>query len=254
MGGTHVAGLYVPGTSRIHVMPAQVKVAGAIGVVFAVAITPREAFWTYAIYAMVIGSAARIAGLGARLMLRRMTVEIPFVIFALFLPLMGGGERVDVLGIALSVSGLWAAWTILAKATLGVAVSAVLAATTPATEIIGGLEVLRVPRPFTAVMGFMLRYADVVTEKVAAQRRAMTSRGYDPRWFWQATPLATSAGTLFVRSYERGERVQRAMLARGFDGTMPAARRQLATAKDWLTAIAPAALALVIAITAWRYQ
>ena len=107
-------------------------------------------------------------------------------------------------------------------------------------------------RPFTAVMGFMLRYADVLTEKIGAQRRAMAARGHDPRWFMQAKPLAVSAGTIFVRSYEQGERIQRAMIARGYAGTMPATRRQPATRSDWLTALGPAVAALIVALVSWR--
>ena len=49
----------------------------------------------------------------------------------------------------------------------------------------------------------------------------MTARGHDARWFWQARPLATSAGAMFIRAYERGERIHHAMLARGFTGSMP---------------------------------
>lgn len=252
MAGNHVDALYVPGISRVHLLPAQVKVAGAVGFVFAVAVTPRESFWAYGLFAAGLTFVAATAGLGAGQVLRRMAVEVPFVAFALLLPLVGQGDRTEVLGLSLSVSGLWAAWTILAKATLGVGVSVLLASTTPATEIIGGLEALRLPRPFTAVMGFMLRYAEVLTEKVGAQRRAMSSRGYDPRWFFQAKPLAVSAGTLFVRSYERGERIQRAMVARGFAGTMPASRRQPTTRSDWITAMAPAVAALIVAAAAWR--
>jgi cobalt/nickel transport system permease protein len=247
-----VSALYVPGTTTVHLLPAQVKVAGAIGFVFAVALTPREAFWAYALYAAAVGLVAAAAGLRPVLVLRRMAVEVPFVAFAILLPLVGQGERVDVLGLSLSIAGLWAAWTILAKATLGVAVSVVLASTTPATQIVGGLEALHVPRPFTAVMGFMLRYADVLTEKIGAQRRAMAARGYDPRWFVQAKPLAVSAGTIFVRSYEHGERIQRAMIARGYAGSMPATRRQPATRSDWLIALTPAVAALVVALVSWR--
>ncbi|MDH3682232.1 MAG: cobalt ECF transporter T component CbiQ [Acidimicrobiia bacterium] len=252
MADAGVAALYVPGTTRVHVLPAQVKVAGAIGLVFAVALTPREAFWAYGLFAATIAVVAASAGLRPSLIARRMAVEVPFVAFALMLPLVGQGERTEVLRLSLSVSGLWAAWTILAKATLGVAVSVVLASTTPATQIIGGLEALRVPRPFTAIMGFMLRYADVLTEKIGAQRQAMASRGYDPRWFFQAKPLAISAGTLFVRSYERGERIQRAMIARGFAGTMPASRQQPATRSDWLIALTPAGAAFAVALASWR--
>ena len=54
---------------------------------------------------------------------------------------------------------------------------------------------------------------------------ARQSRGYDPRWLWQARAVASSAGTLFVRSFERGERVHLAMVSRGYAGAMPGPRR-----------------------------
>ncbi len=52
-------------------------------------------------------------------------------------------------------------------------------------------------------------------------RIALQSRAYHPRWFGQARALAAAAGTLFIRSYERGERVYLAMQARGYQGVMP---------------------------------
>ena len=64
-------------------------------------------------------------------------------------------------------------------------------------------------------------------------RVAMTARGYDPRWISQARPIASSAGALFVRSYERGERVHAAMLARGFTGEMPAPDTELVDRSHW---------------------
>ena len=76
----------------------------------------------------------------------------------MFLPLVGQGERVEVLGVALSVEGLWAAWNIVAKGTLGVATSVILAATTPVPELLRGLERLRLPAAFTTIAGFMVRY------------------------------------------------------------------------------------------------
>ena len=49
-------------------------------------------------------------------------------------------------------------------------------------------------------------------------RIARESRGRDPRWRYQAIAVARTGGSLFVRTYERGERVHMAMLARGYDG------------------------------------
>ena len=48
-------------------------------------------------------------------------------------------------------------------------------------------------------------------------------RGDDPRWIWQVRALARTAGALFVRAYERGERVYVAMLARGYGFGVPRA-------------------------------
>lgn len=96
----------------------------------------------------------------------------------------------------------------------------------------------------------MLRYLEVITGELGRMRRAMTARGYDPRWLWQAKPIAASAGALFIRSYERGERVHAAMLARGWDGTMPDLVADRATAADWGRAAILPVFAFALAVTA----
>jgi cobalt/nickel transport system permease protein len=50
---------------------------------------------------------------------------------------------------------------------------------------------------------------------------ARESRGFNPRDVRHWPVLARSAGALFIRSYERGERVHLAMLSRGYTGTLP---------------------------------
>ena len=49
----------------------------------------------------------------------------------------------------------------------------------------------------------------------------MRSRGCDPRSPRHWPALARSLGALFIRSYERGERVHLAMLSRGYTGVLP---------------------------------
>jgi cobalt/nickel transport system permease protein len=56
-------------------------------------------------------------------------------------------------------------------------------------------------------------------------------------------PIAASAGVLFVRSYERGERVHQAMLARGYAGEMPSLDDRRATRREWLLAAMPGLIA-----------
>jgi cobalt/nickel transport system permease protein len=82
-------------------------------------------------------------------------------------------------------------------------------------------------------------------------RIARESLGYDPRWLWQARALASSAGTLFLRSYERGERVYLAMVSRGYTGAMPALDGQAAPRREWLTALVLPMAAAAIASASW---
>lgn len=250
MSAAHVHALYVDGTSRVHALEAHVKVAAMFGFVLAVVATPRQAFWAFGIQAILLVWAAVAARIPARFLVRRLLVLIPFVLFAFFLPFLGGGPRTEVVGVSLSVEGLWGAWTILAKATLGVTASIVMAATTEVPDILLGLDRLKVPRLITAIAGFMIRYLDVVLGEMHRMRVAMRSRGYDPRWIWQGRALATSAGALFIRSYERGERVYQAMAARGYQGHMPVLSAAPTRRGSWSRALAFPAIAWAAAVVA----
>jgi cobalt/nickel transport system permease protein len=58
--------------------------------------------------------------------------------------------------------------------------------------------------------------------------------------------VAQAAGALFIRSYERGERVHLAMLSRGFNGEMPRAHHATATTKDLLQVMLLPITALIV--------
>jgi len=243
--------LFVPGTSPIHRLAPECKLVATVLFVFAVVSTPREAIWAYACYAAILAALIGIARLPFRAVLRRLVIELPFLAFAFFLPIVGRGERVDVLGMSLSVAGLWGAWNILVKGTLGVAASIVMSSTTPVPEILHGLEHLRLPKVFVSICAFMVRYADVVTGEMRRTRIACESRGHNPRWIWQARAVASSAGALFIRSYERGERVYLAMVSRGYAGAMPVLGHRRATRGDWSWALGVPALAGAVSLVAW---
>ncbi|HSE69400.1 MAG TPA: cobalt ECF transporter T component CbiQ, partial [Nocardioidaceae bacterium] len=154
-------------------------------------------------------------------LLKRLVVEIPFVVFAVLMPFIATGPRTEVLGLSLSAPGLLAAWALLAKGTLGVLASLVLAATTEPRDLLLGLERLRLPQQLVQIMGFMIRYVDVVTDEMRRMRIAREARGFRARSPRSWPVIARSAGALFIRSYERGERVHLAMLSRGYTGRLP---------------------------------
>jgi cobalt/nickel transport system permease protein len=218
--------------------------------VFAVVSTPREQMWAFGLEAALLAIVALIGRVPLGFVVRRLVIELPFVAFAFLLPFFGNGDRVDVVGLHLSQPGLWAAWNIIIKGTLGVAATVVMAATTPVPHILIGLERLRMPRMLVGVMSFMVRYGDVVGGEMQRMKVARQSRGYDPRWMWQARALAQSTGALFVRSYERGERVYLAMESRGYTGSMPA-RESKPARSAWLVCLVLPALAATISCAAW---
>lgn len=254
MSAGYLHRLHHSSDSPVHRLPAHVKLVAALGFVLAVVSTPREQVWAFAAYAVLLGGVAVVARVPAGFVLRRMVVEVPFVAFAVLLPFIATGERVDVLGVGLSVSGLWGAWNILAKGTLGVATSVLLAATTAPRDMLLGLDRLRVPPMLVQIMGFMVRYADVITAEMRRMRIARESRGFLARDIRHARVVARSAGALFIRSYERGERVHLAMLSRGYAGRMPDLGSAAATHRQWtLAAVVPGAAA-AIALASWAVQ
>jgi len=251
VGTGHAHPLYLPGASPLHRARPQCKIAASLLFVLAVVATPREALWAYGLYALLLVGIARVGRVPLAFLARRLVIEVPFLLFAVLLPVVGQGERIEVLGLPLAREGLWAAWNILVKGTLGVAASVIVAATTPVPELLRGLERLRLPRAFTTIAGFMVRYADVIADELRRMRVARLSRGYDPRWIWQARAVAATAGALFIRSYERGERVYLAMVSRGYAGSMPVLEDLAASRRQWLTALAVPAAAALVAATAW---
>ena len=250
MGAGHTHALHHHGHTRVHRLAPEAKVAATVAFVVAVAVTPRTAVWAFGIHAGLVLAVIAAARLPLRFVVTRLAVVVPFVLFAFTLPFVATGERIDVAGLELSREGLWGMFNVLAKAGLGATASIVLAGTTEQTRILTGLERLRVPGVLTSIAAFMLRYLEVIAGELSRTRTAMTARGYDPRWLWQVKPIASSAGALFVRSYERGERVHAAMLGRGFTGTMPALDERRATAAEWSAAAVVPVAALAVTAAA----
>jgi cobalt/nickel transport system permease protein len=217
----HAHRLYWPAASPVHRLPAECKLVAAAAFVLVVVATPRDRFAAFAVYASLLAAVVLLAELPPLLVARRMLIEVPFVAFALLLPFVARGERVEVASVAVSVEGLHGAWNILAKGTLGVVCSVVLAATTDLRALLTGLDRLRMPQVLVQILTFMLRYGDVVTAEMHRMRIARESRGFVARDLRALPVLARSAGALFIRSYERGERVHLAMLSRGYDGRLP---------------------------------
>lgn len=228
---------YVESATRVHDLSAQSKIVGVAAFVLIVVLTPREWIGAFVAYALLVGAALVIARIPPRRILTGLVIEIPFVAFALLLPVIHPGPE-----------GLWAAWNILIKASLGVLAATVLAATTLPVDLVAGLQALRLPAPIVAIFTFFIRYVDVVADEYRRMVTAAHVRGMrmSSPAAWPA--LASGLGSLFVRSYERGERVHLALVSRGYNGRLPQA--PTATGGWQYALVLPVCAACVFAVTA----
>lgn len=248
----HESALHLPGDSPLHRLAPQIKLLAAFGTVLCVVATPRTAFWAFGWFALLLCVPAAVARIPPLWLARRLLIELPFVALALVLPFALGGARTEVAGIALSVPGLLAGWNILAKGTLGLLASLTLAATTSPRELLLGMQRLRTPTTLIMISSLMLRYVGVAVGEAGRMRLARVSRGDDPRFLWQANATARSVGTLFLRCYERGERVHLAMVARGWSGELPEPDGPRQGARNWLLGLSPvAATATIAGVALW---
>ena len=170
---------------------------------------------------------------------------VPVLLVAATVPVVRSGGDAYALGpLTLHETGLAIAATVAAKALVGVTAAVLLGAVTAFPALLSGLEALRLPRLLVLIAAMMYRYLFVIVGEAERTRAALAARAYRPRSALHAGALGRVAGTLFLRSYGRGERVHQAMLARGYDGAMPRAA-PLALARADVLFVAAVLLALV---------
>lgn len=226
---------YIPRHSPAHRADARLKIVLAVAAILGIALLPAGAFVAYGITWLVLVGASTFAHLGPLRLVRGSWVVLPFVVVALPLLFTRPGEPLLTLElgpIVLTVTdtGLRDTLSIMAKSWLSVQAALLLAYTTPFADLVDALRALRLPAVIVAIISFMYRYLAVLTDEAGRMSRARQSRSAAApegrsggSLTWRARVTGSMVGSLFIRSYERSERIYAAMLARGFSGTFQAA-------------------------------
>lgn len=214
-------------SSPVHGMEARLKAAGALALIVAAVLLPPERTWPFAAYLALLAGLLVLARLPLAPVLRRLAGFAPFVLTAaVLLPFTRPGDgtvtatlRLGLLELRLYRAGLLAAKAAVLKSLLSALSVVLLASTTPFSGLLRALERLRFPRLLLAVIAFLYRYLFLLQGELLRLTRAARSRN------WEAGPLRVRlaaaggiVGSLFLRTFDRGERVYTAMLARGYDG------------------------------------
>lgn len=209
----------------------------------------------------VLAVTSVISHVGVKHMLRASFVAIPFVLAPLPLIFTREGEPLrDIalgpLELTISGEGLRLFATIILKSWICVQAAALLTFTTTFPDLVEGLRRLRLPHIFVAVVSLMYRYIAVIGDEATRMMRARAARsghadgsGGGPL-FWRMKVVGGMVGSLFIRSYERSERIYAAMQSRGFDGEFRYLSGRSLVLADWSLLVIPVAALIAFELTA----
>ncbi len=229
MSHIQVLDLYQEEDSLIHRQDPRVKLVITLAVIVAVTALPRGAWVSYLLCLLCVAIVGVLSRVRPQLILKRSLVAIPFALAALTLIFTVDGMPLATLrlgnwSLSLTREGLVAFVSILIKAWLSVLTATLLVTTTTFPSLVAAIRWLRVPKVIVSIVSFMYRYIFVIADEALRLFRAREARSANPEGKpagsirWRATVLGGMIGSLFIRSYERSERIYAAMLSRGFDG------------------------------------
>jgi len=226
-----VLDVYQEGVSLVHRRDARVKLALTLAFVVAITALPAGAWLSYLLVLSAVGLVLVVSRISPALVLKRSLVAIPFAMAAFMLIFTREGTTVAALQLAqwtisVTYEGIIAFVSILIKAWLSVLIATMLVTSTTFPDLVSAMRSLRVPKILVSVISFMYRYIFVIADEALRLNRAREARSASPKGaaqgsiIWKAGVVGGMIGSLFLRSYERSERIHAAMLSRGFDGAI----------------------------------
>jgi cobalt/nickel transport system permease protein len=219
----------VAGTSPLHRADPRLKFVAVVATIVSISLLPVGAFAALGIMWLALIAASALAGLGPLRLSKGAFIAAPFLLAVVPLVFVRPEDPIGSIGpLTISGEGLRIFGTVAAKSWLSVQVALLLTFTTPFHDLVDALRDLRLPRILVAIIGFMYRYLAVLVDEAGRMLRARSARSAGTSGGsigWRARVTGQMVGTLFLRSYERSERIYAAMQARGFTGTF----RHLAT-------------------------
>lgn len=226
-----------PGSPAASFDP-RAKVSAAFLTILIVSSFPAEPtpqFFAAGAYALL---PALAAGCGLRYLLKRCLAAAPFVAAALLLPFLSGMPNGNALALAVGI-----------KACAAVLLLSALAATTPIDDTLRAVGALGAPRSLVLTTTLMYRYLFVLLDEWRRVSRARECRSCGGPAAAGFRLRANQIAAVFVRGWERGERVAAAMILRGFAGELPTLRRRRFALSDWALAVGAPLGAAVLRIS-----
>ena len=259
----HIFDQYHYRQSRIHNLDPRVKVLVMVTFILSNAILPDGSWPAFALAWLALLIANDQSNLGLGFTFKRSFVALPFALVAvsaIFSPL---GEplaewNLGFITLIPTDFGLIRFLSILIRSWLSVQMAILLVATTQFPDLIHSFEHLRVPRVLTTIIAFLYRYLFILTNEVFRLLRARDARSAGlpgvkrgGSIFWRTKVIGSMTGQLFLRSYERSDRIYNAMISRGYTGHIRTLNPHEMNRLDWLIMISSFFILIFIQLVGW---
>jgi cobalt/nickel transport system permease protein len=201
------------GSGPLHRLDARVKLIAAVALILAVIAMPVAAWRWYGAAGLVLAFFIGLSGIPPRELGRRwlgLFVLVAFLV-AMIAPAHPDRARHGLAAVTASI---------LIKNGLALMTMIILAGTTPFPRLLVGMRKLGMPAVLVATLQFMERYRHVLVDQVDRMATARRARTFRRNGLLSWSLLGGLIAMLFLRSFERAERVHDAMIARGWDGTI----------------------------------
>lgn len=237
---------YQASDSLIHRLDPRVKVVVTVLFILSNVLLPDGAWLAFLLAWGLILLVNGLARLPLTYAFKRSFIALPFALAAVTVIFTIPGQPLAAfqLGpwtLTTTDAGLIRFASIIIRSWLSVQVAILLVATTQFPDLMHALRHLRVPQILVAVVSFTYRYLFVLSDEVTRMLRAREARsarraGYKSggSLLWRATVAGHMVGQLFLRSYERSDRIYNAMVARGYRGHFFTLNPHLMRRSDWL--------------------
>lgn len=210
-----------PGGSLLHHLDPRVKVVTAFLLIIGIVATPEYAWIAYPLLWTLLGSLAAISQLNLWRLNRQAGLALPFTLAAVTLLVTTPGHPIlSAAGLIITDTGVARFLGIVLKSWLSMQIALLLTSTTTSTDLLWALRGLGASETLVATLSLMQRYLFTLkdeAERLIRARTARTGTQSKGKLLWRAQVVGGMVANLFLRSYERSERVYAAMLARGYD-------------------------------------
>lgn len=210
--------------SLIHRIDPRLKIISFVTFLLFVIFTRPTSFVTFGLYGVLIFILIGLSKIPLGFIFKRSLAIIPFVlIIAIFIPFfkkgqVAGSYSFGTFQLSVTYEGLMILWNVLIKAYLSILCMILLVASTKFSNLLKALENMKCPKLMTMILSFMYRYIYVLADELMRMKRAKDSRTIGGQKRFHIKALSNMLGVLFLKAYERGERVYLAMCSRGFSG------------------------------------